>query len=53
MRTQEPYNPLEKASLGESVADALLQSPTKPLSETGHLIGAGVYAKYYVGGFEP
>lgn len=49
--SQEPYNPLAKANLGESVAEALLRVPVRPLSETGHLVGAGVYAIYYTGGF--
>lgn len=49
--SQEPYNPLAKANLGESVADALFREPVRPLSETGHLVGAGVYAIYYTGGF--
>lgn len=51
--SQEPYNPLAKANLGESVADALLRVPVHPLSQTGHLVGAGVYAIYYTGGFAP
>lgn len=51
MSEQEPYNPLAKANLGESVADALLRVPVRPLSETGHLVGAGVYAIYYTGAF--
>nr|WP_297354066.1 Eco29kI family restriction endonuclease [uncultured Caldimonas sp.] len=49
--SQEPYNPLAKANLGESVAEALLRVPVRSLSETGHLVGAGVYAIYYTGGF--
>jgi Eco29kI restriction endonuclease len=49
--SQEPYNPLAKTNLGESVADALLRVPVRALSETGHLVGAGVYAIYYTGGF--
>lgn len=49
--SQEPYNPLAKANLGESVADALLRVTVRPLGETGHLVGAGVYAIYYTGGF--
>ena len=53
MSVDEPYNPLAKANLGESVADALLRTPVRPLGETGHLIGAGVYAIYYVGNFAP
>lgn len=47
----DPYNPLHKFNLGRSVAEALLDSPTRPLSDTTDLIGAGVYAIYYVGGF--
>jgi hypothetical protein len=53
VRNHEPYNPLAKANLGESVADALLRSDVLPLSNTAHLIGAGVYAIYYVGDFPP
>jgi hypothetical protein len=49
---EEPYNPLAKENLGESVADALLRVAVRPLSETGDLVGAGVYAIYYVGGFK-
>lgn len=49
--SQDPYNPLAKANLGESVGEALLRVPVRPLGETGHLIGAGVYALYYTGGF--
>lgn len=48
-----PYNPLDKKNLGRSVAEALLYRPVAPLSETAGLVGAGVYAIYYVGGFEP
>ena len=49
--TQEPYNPLAKSNLGESVAIALLRMPVRLLSEAGHLVGAGVYAIYYTGAF--
>lgn len=49
--SQEPYNPLAKANLGESVAEALLRVAVRPLSETEHLVGAGVYAIYYIGKF--
>lgn len=49
--SQEPYNPLAKSNLGDSVAEALLRVPVRPLDETGHLVGAGVYAIYYTGGF--
>lgn len=51
MSEQEPYNPLAKANLGESVADALLRASVHPLTDTAHLVGAGVYAIYYIGEF--
>jgi Eco29kI restriction endonuclease len=50
---QEPYNPLAKANLAVSVAQALLRSDVRPLDETDKLIGAGVYAIYYTGDFPP
>lgn len=51
MTERDPYNPLDKLNLGRSVAEALLLRPTAPLSETAGLIGAGVYAIYYIGNF--
>ncbi|MCC6695346.1 MAG: Eco29kI family restriction endonuclease [Candidatus Hydrogenedentes bacterium] len=48
----DPYNPLDKLNLGRSVAEALLTQSVSPLAQVGDLIGAGVYAIYYVGGFE-
>jgi len=48
-----PYNPLDKMNLGRSVAEALLLRPIADLGQTGELVGAGVYAIYYTGGFEP
>ncbi|WP_415831417.1 Eco29kI family restriction endonuclease [Cupriavidus plantarum] len=51
-QTQEPYNPLAKSNLGESVANALLRVPVHALRDTRHLVGAGVYAIYYVGSFD-
>lgn len=51
--TGDPYNPLAKLNLGRSVADALLQVPVSPLSQTRGLVGAGVYAIYYTGDFPP
>lgn len=47
------YNPLDKINLGKSVADALLRSKVRPLADRSNLIGAGVYAIYYSGSFEP
>ena len=52
MTKREPYNPLAKGNLGESVAEALLRVPVRPLGETDDLLGAGVYAIYYVGFFK-
>ncbi len=48
-----PYNPLDKMNLGRSVAEALLLSPVAPLQNVADLPGAGVYAIYYSGTFEP
>jgi hypothetical protein len=45
-----PYNPLDKSKLGESVANALLESPLRLLPPEPFL-GAGVYAIYYMGDF--
>jgi hypothetical protein len=49
----KPYNPLDKMSLGASVADALLESPVHPLSGLEPFSGAGIYAIYYSGKFKP
>ena len=46
----EPYNPLDKRNLGESVADALLQTEPIPMPPEP-FIGAGVYVLYYIGAF--
>lgn len=48
-----PYNPLDKLNLGRSVAEALLLKEVSPLAQIGEIIGAGVYAIYYTGGFKP
>lgn len=47
----KPFNPLDKAKLGESVADALLLQSVIPLPPKKPFIGAGVYAIYYKGDF--
>ena len=50
----EPYNPLEKRNLADSIQRRILAEPVSPLnddearSRTG---GAGVYALYYTGAF--
>ena len=46
-----PFNPLNKISLGESVAEALLTQPVGALPPDP-FIGAGIYAIYYIGPFE-
>ena len=46
----EPFNPLDKRHLGESVAEALLKTAPVALPPD-QFIGAGVYALYYVGQF--
>lgn len=50
--SQKPYNPLEKSNLAESIVRAILESPTRPLSQTSSLTGAGVYVIYYTGDLE-
>ncbi len=47
----EPYNPLDKRRLGESVAKALLARPVVALPPAEPFVGAGTYALYYTGGF--
>lgn len=46
----KPFNPLDKRSLGESVASRLLAMEAQPLPPAA-FIGAGVYAIYYTGFF--
>lgn len=48
-----PFNPLDKANLGASVADALLARPAVALGDMSEFHGAGVYALYYHGKFKP
>lgn len=45
-----PFNPLDKSNLGESVADAVMNSPVQHLPPEP-FIGAGVYMLYYVGDY--
>ncbi len=47
----EPFNPLDKKNLGESVAEAMLHQPVGNLPPDP-FIGAGIYAIYYIGNFE-
>ena len=46
----KPFNPLDKRNLGESIADALLETQVHSLPPES-FIGAGVYALYYTGSF--
>lgn len=50
---EAPYNPLDKQNLGISVADAMLTKPVSTLPPEDRFTGAGIYAIYYVGGFQP
>lgn len=50
---QPPYNPLDRVELGRSVERALLAQPLAPLPPTEPFAGAGLYAIYYLGDFEP
>lgn len=52
MEIHEPFNPLHKKNLGLSVAEAMLQKPVVALPP-GKFDGAGIYAIYYFGDFEP
>lgn len=45
----DPFNPLGKRHLGESVAKALLESPVSKLPPPAPFTGAGLYAIYYSG----
>lgn len=47
-----PFNPLDKQNLAQSVANALLSRPQIRLSEITRFEGAGVYAIYYTGQFD-
>lgn len=51
--SEQPYNPLDRVELGKSVERALLSRELVPLPPTISFPGAGVYALYYVGDFEP
>jgi hypothetical protein len=53
MNPATPYNPLDKHNLGKSVADALLAGEKVGLGEIESFTGAGIYAIYYSGEFEP
>ncbi len=49
---EEVFNPLDKTNLAESVRDHLLKRPVGKLPPD-RFMGAGIYAIYYTGGFQP
>lgn len=49
----DAYNPLDKLNLGKSVVEALLESPATAMDDISPFGGAGIYAIYYLGSFEP
>lgn len=53
MDSDSVFNPLDKRNLGKSIVDALLAAPALPLGSVSLFPGAGVYAIYYSGSFEP
>lgn len=53
MTHHKSFNPLDRKSLGASVAQALLQQEAIPLGKITLFSGAGIYAIYYTGNFKP
>jgi hypothetical protein len=51
VKTEQPYNPLDRLNLGISVTQALLSREASPLDIGESFNGAGVYCIYYVGNF--
>lgn len=47
--TVVPFNPLDKKVLGAAIAEVLLTTPVRSLSEDFQHRGAGIYALYYRG----
>lgn len=47
------FNPLDKQNLGLSVANAMMAMEPAPLDAVPSIAGAGIYALYYHGDFEP
>jgi len=50
-KNTQPFNPLDKENLGDSVATAMLQQPISDLPPMESFDGAGIYALYYTGHF--
>lgn len=53
MTQEKPFNPLDRVSLAASVAEALLSKSPVSMAAVPNFWGAGVYAIYYTGEFEP
>jgi len=53
VKNQEPFNPLEKRNLAESIAEKILESELHQLPPDAQFRGAGIYAIYYRGPFAP
>jgi Eco29kI restriction endonuclease len=51
--SEAPYNPLDKSNLAKSIEAELLAREVRELGATDDIMGAGVYAIYYCGGFRP
>lgn len=49
---EEPFNPLNRLALAESVVNHLVGQLPGPLPPESSFVGAGVYAIYYVGDLE-
>jgi hypothetical protein len=50
--SSEPYNPLDKINLAQSIERELLGRDCEPLSQVDEIVGAGIYVIYYSGPFE-
>lgn len=50
---EAPYDPLSLKALGESLVREMNERPVHALPPEERFAGCGVYALYYVGGFEP
>lgn len=48
-----PFNPLDRIVLGSTVAEALIGAKPLSFKQNTPIVGAGVYAIYYHGQFEP
>lgn len=51
MSTYDPYNPLDKSNITESLVRTMLSQQCVPLPPPAPFLGAGVYAIYYRGAF--